>query len=101
MQTITKTAMDLFYNPKIRRWVIRVLGTVFGVWLLLVLLGIEILVETTHIEGGTSCGRFGCFTTDESYNCRYWTGFGYRYQEISPYNFTACPVWRWGRQIPD
>lgn len=90
-------AMDLFYDLKIRRWVIRVLGTVFGVWLLLGVLGIEILVDTTHIKGGP----IGRFYVEESYTCWYWTGFGYRYQEISPYNFTACPVWRWGRQIPD
>lgn len=66
--------------------------------MLMMLLGIEVLTETTHIEGGCFL-RGACFS--EEYTCWYWTGTGYRYQVESPYGFTACPVWRWGRQVPE
>jgi len=98
-QHVAKAAADLAYNPTLRRWLIRVGATIIGAWMAMLVLGIEVLTSTTYIEGGR-VGQFGGYI-EERYICEYWTGTSTRSQEVSPYVFTACPVWRWGRQVPD
>ena len=97
-QKLATIAADFAHNNEIRRWASRILVSLLALWILMIILGVEILTGTSHSEGGY-------FLDDEyvgeSYTCTYWTGAGYRFQEESPYSFTACPVWRWGRQFAE
>lgn len=89
-------AGDLFYSPMVRK----IVGGVVVLWVLMMVLGIEVLTGTTHTEGYSYGSRDENYVS-EHFTCSYWTGLGSREQEEPPYGFSGCPVWRWGRQIPD
>lgn len=89
---------NLLYDATLRRWAGRVCGFAFGAWAIMLVLGIEVLTSTVHFEGA-----YNLHGPDfaERYSCSYWTGTSIRVQDVSPYGFSACPVWRWGRQVPE
>jgi len=90
--------MEFFYNPVIRRWIRRALFTFIAIWLVMLVLGVEVLIGTVHTQG---YGEYPAPYQPGNYTCTYWTGAGFRYQIEDEYGFSACPVWRWGRQIAD
>lgn len=91
---ISTKAADLFYNPVLRRWGGRILAVVAAAWVLMMVLGIELLTGTAERY---SYYRFVDPVLD-GYDCTYWTGTGTRIEERSTYG-DPCPVWRWGRQV--
>jgi hypothetical protein len=78
----------------------KIVGGIVALWVLMMVLGIEVLTGTEHSES-YSYGMADRHYVPERYTCTYWTGTGTWFQEESPYGFSSCPVWRWGRQVAD
>lgn len=94
-QPLAATATDLFYNPILRK----ILAGIVAVWLLMMVLGIEVLTSTQHFEGDNS-NMYSAIDLGE-YRCTYWTGLSFRYRDRPAALYTKCAVWRWGRQVAD
>jgi hypothetical protein len=93
---LANTLGDLFYSPMVRK----IVGSVVALWVLMMVLGIEVLTSTEHVQHYVFT-RADDYLDDEGYDCTYWTGLSLRVQRNSPYGFSGCPVWRWGRQAVD
>lgn len=92
LRVIAHTIGDLYYSRAVRIAV----GSIVGLWVLMMVLGVEVLTGTEHHE---EVNEFR-FYSPETYVCNYWTGTGFRSVSYE-YGVPQCPVWRWGRQFAD
>lgn len=102
IQPVVSRLVDLSYNPFVRRWALRIGGTLAGLWLLVTVLGLEFLTSTTfypETEGVMLLSYYSPGTPARQV-CRYWSGTGYRDVEFTVL-FDPCPVYRWKRQFAD